>query len=180
MLKQNLSIERNEKVSSWGSFKPDHFGVLLRLTIWKGARMLKACADQILVFRGQGGGTHMNRVQFLGFFQHFWFYKDNGSTLQPNTYTKYPHGFSNDPQSVQIPSYGKATSTRAVLKQNLSIYLGVLQTWPFWSPSAPYDMERGKDVKSMCWPNFGVLRARRRETYERSPVTRTFWTFLIL
>ena len=85
--------------------------------------------------RAQGGGKHMNRVQFLELFEPFWFYKDNGSTLKLSTCT-YPHWFPNHPQSVPISSYGngKATSTRAVLKQNLSIKsknlcLGVLQAW---------------------------------------------------
>ena len=106
----------------------------------------------------------MNRVQFLELFEPFWFYKDNGSTLKPSTCT-YPHWFPNHPQSVPISSYGngKATSTRAVLKQNLSIkskkslFGGPSSlNCPFWSPAVPNGMDSGKDVWGVYWPNFGV------------------------
>ena len=114
--------------------------------------------------RGQEGGKHMNRVQFLEFFEPFWFYKGNGSTLRPSTCT-YPHWFPNHPQSVPISSYGngKATSTRAVLKQNFSIkskkslFGGPSNlNCPFWSPAVPNDMDSGKDVWGVYWPKFGV------------------------
>ena len=41
----------------WGPFKPDmfHFGILLCLTISKGARMFEACSDQILEFEQEAG-----------------------------------------------------------------------------------------------------------------------------
>ena len=114
--------------------------------------------------RAQGGGKHMNRVQFLELFESFWFYKDNGSTLKPSTCT-YPHWFPNHPQSVPISSYGngKATSTRTVLKQNLSIkskkslFGGPSNlNCAFWSPAVPNDMDSGKDVWGVYWPHFGV------------------------
>ena len=71
----------------------------------------------------------------------------------------------NHPQSVPISSYGngKATSTRTVLKQNLSIkskkslFGGPSSlNCPFWSPAVPNDMDSGKDVWGVHWPNFGV------------------------
>ena len=164
VLKQNLSIKSKNFV--WGSFKPwtVHFGVLLCLTIWTVAKMFEACIDQKFGVRGQEGGKHMNRVQFLELFEPFWFYKGNGSTLRPSTCT-YPHWFPNHPQSVPISSYGngKATSTRAVLKQTLSIkskkslFGGPSNlNCPFWSPAVPNDMDSGKDVWGVYWPKFGV------------------------
>ena len=71
----------------------------------------------------------------------------------------------NHPQSVPISSYGngKATSTRTVLKQNLSIkskkslFGGPSNlNCAFWSPAVPNDMDSGKDVWGVYWPNFGV------------------------
>ena len=127
----------------------------------------------------------MNRVQFLELFEPFWFYKDNGSTLKPSTCT-YPHWFPNHPQSVPISSYGngKATSTRAVLKQNLSIkskkslFGGPSSlNCPFWSPAVPNGMDSGKDVWSVYWPNFGVRgQGGRGNIWTES----SFWNFLIL
>ena len=57
----------NKLVSIWGPLKPEmfHFGVLLCLTTWTGARMFEACTDQILEFRRQGGWKHMSKAQFL-------------------------------------------------------------------------------------------------------------------
>ena len=42
----------DKSVSIWRPLKPEmfHFGILLWLTMWKGARMFEACTDQILEF----------------------------------------------------------------------------------------------------------------------------------
>ena len=55
--------------------------------------------------RAQGGGKHINRVQFLELFEPFWFYKDNGSTLKPSTCT-YPHWFRIIPNPSQFQAMG--------------------------------------------------------------------------
>ena len=75
-------------------------------------------SDQILEFRGQGGRKHTNRAQFL---ELCGFIETMGAYWSRVHACRYHLWFANHLQSVPISSCGKATSTRAVLKQNLSI-----------------------------------------------------------
>ena len=163
VLKQKLSI-KSTNYSLFGVFKPE-LSILescCASRYGKGQGCLLTKFWSLEIFRAQGGGKHMNRVQFLELFEPFWFYKGSGSTLRPSTCT-YPHWFPNHPQSVPISSCWKATSTRAVLKQNLSIkskkslFGGPSNlNCPFWSPAVPNDMDSGKDVWGVYWPKFRV------------------------
>ena len=115
VLKQSFSIKSTNLISIWGSFTHEifHFGILLWLTMWKGARMFEACTDQILEFRRQGGWKHMSKAQFLELFD---FIETMGPYWSRVHACRYPHWFPNHPQSVPLSSCGQATSTRAVLK----------------------------------------------------------------
>ena len=64
-----------------------HFGVLLCLTIWTVAKMFEALYWPTFGVRGQGGGKHMNRVQFLELFD-FIAAAFKGTTLKKRTYKK--------------------------------------------------------------------------------------------
>ena len=101
------------------------------MRFWFQFAVLERCLHNITPDLWRTESFWRTESKVKSFFEPFWFYKHNGSTLKPSTCT-YPHWFPNHP----ISSYGngKAASTRSVLKQNLSIKskklcLGVLQTW---------------------------------------------------
>ena len=129
-----------------------HFMESRSVMIWKEARMFEACSDQILEFRRQGVRKHTNRAQFLEL-SHFI------ETMVPYWSRVHACRYSliseSSPIHLNFKLWKNATSTRAVLKQNLSmkstnysLYLGAIQTWhvPFWNPALSHDIERGKDV----------------------------------
>jgi hypothetical protein len=100
-------------VSIWGPFSPNVLPMeSCSVTLWKRARMFEACSDQILEFRRQGGQKHTNKAQFLKL-------SDFIETMGP--YWSRVHACRYPVISIPLSSCGCATSTLAVLKQNLSI-----------------------------------------------------------